>query len=296
MEHILELFDEEELFALSELGIDPKALVFYHRPLKLPFLKERQFVCRLKIQEGLYRFELPEKLPRQFKKSIEKTERKLLGSNNAHMRKLMAGAKKNAEFIVRFNSELFYKHSFYKGKKMTAEELSAFYETPPFCRTIDLSSNADCRAFGALYAMTFYACSPEDLFTVEGIFSLQPERHSDNAKKTAGNNVFNLILRNDKTEIGQVLTQMGETLTSVQTPRVNLSDTVMLSKNYTMFVGLSEIGRVFSRVAPDSQSLKLSKSLTNYAFLVKLCDMISTLGDGEDYRESTAYRECRALF
>ncbi|MCL1903955.1 MAG: hypothetical protein FWF94_06025 [Oscillospiraceae bacterium] len=289
-------FNEEELFALGELGIEPKSLIFNHHTLNMPFLKERRYVCHLQIKDGLYSFNIPDKLPRQFKKSIVKTERKLLQSNNAHMRRLMTTAKRNAEFIARFNSELFYKNAFYEGKKMTANELIAFYETPPFCHIIDLSATADCLHFAALYAMTFYAQAPEDLFTVEGVFTLQPERHSDNAKKTAGNSVFNLILRNDKTEIERVLVQMGKALSDIQPPRVNLSDTVMLIKNYTLFIGLSEIGRVFARNAPNNQLREEAQSLMNYGALAKLCETIAASGNDEDYRDSDVFKECTRLF
>ncbi|MCL2071324.1 MAG: hypothetical protein FWH07_03710 [Oscillospiraceae bacterium] len=302
------LFNEEELFALRELNIEPSLLVFNQRALlslpflqflKLPFTKDRQFVCHLKIKDGLYHFELPKKLPRKFKKSIAVTERRLLATNNSHMKRLMESAKKNAEFIGRFNSELFLKHSFYKGKRIAVAELSSFYKTVPYCQTIDLSAESDRQPFIALYAMAFYACSPADLFTIDGIFSLQPERHADNAKKTAGNSVFNLILRDDKAEMEQVLSQMGQTLADIQPPRVNLSDTVMISKNYTLFNGLSEMGRVYNQVTASANFTSFraaAVSLMNYAALVRLCDTISIAADDEDYRESAVYKKCKSLF
>jgi hypothetical protein len=293
--NIAELFEQDELAALRELGIDPASLVFTEQS-RLPFLKNRQFVCHLRFSGGVYRFELPPKFPRRFKSQIALIETKLLTVNNTIARRLMLGAKKNAEFVERFNSELFFKHSFYKGKRLLPAELFDFYETHPYYLIINLSSDADKQPFIALYAMAFYACSPEDIYTIDGIFSMQPERHADNAKKTAGNAVFNLILRNEREEIDRILLQMSKTLLKIQPPRVILSDTGMLAKNYTLFMGLAEVGRVFANLAKTSDVSQAAFDLMNYAPLVKLCDLISVIGDDEDYRESAIYKKCSELF
>jgi hypothetical protein len=296
-----EIFMADELAAMRELGLPPESLVFVKQS-RLPFIKPKQFVCRLRLTDGLYSFDLPAKLPRKFRKSIVRLEKKLLAINNSHTRKLMAGAKKNAEFVERFNKELFFKHSFYKGKRISTTELFDFYDTHPYYLTVNLSQNEDKLPFISLYAMTFYACTPDDLFTVDGIFSMQPERHADNAKKVAGNAVFNLILRDDSAEIQQVLAQMGKTLTRLTPPRVNLSDAAMLAKNYTLFVGLSEIGRVYDSVVSNLPDMILSveekqyqaaaRELMKYAPLAALCNTIAVLGDDDDYRETAAYKKC----
>ena len=300
---LLELFDEEELFALKELDIEPRSLVFYKRSWLpflsfLPFFGARRYVCRVLIKDGLYRFELPQRVPRQFKERISEIEKKLLTSNNAHTKTLMKKAQKDAEFIERFNSELFFKHSYYEDKKITAEEVYAFYETPPYCETINLTDDSDRQHFTALYAMAFYACSLEDLFTVDGIFSAQPERHSDNAKKTAGNSVFNLIIRNDKAEMKRVLQQMEKTLADVQPPRVNLADAAMLAKNYTLFAGVAGVAQAFRRAnaAVGNESNAEVGRLMNYALLVQLCDEIAQLSGDLDYRETEVYEKCKRMF
>jgi hypothetical protein len=307
---IFELFRQEELSALGELQIEPNDLVFTKKNL----FSSKLLVCRLQLTDGLYSFDIPPKSPKKFIKQISTIEKKLLAANNAHIKKLMASAKKNAEFITRFNSELFLKHCFFKGKRLSVEELFDFYETHPFYKTINLSSDSDKQPFIALFAMTFYACSVQDLFTVDGIFSMQPERHADNAKKTASNGVFNLILRNDKAEIEQVLLTMGQTLINIHPIRVNLADMVMLSKNYTLFSGLSQIGRVFASVVtnnpgrPDAfkvaddvpaalrPALNAANELMKYAPLVTLCDKVSAMDDNEDYRKMPAYKKCEELF
>jgi hypothetical protein len=292
--NIHDYYQADELNALNELGISPYDLIFTARPI-LPFFKTRQFVCHLQFKDGLYVFALPPKLPRRFKKQIELTEKKLLATNNAHIRKLMAGAKKNAEFVERFNSELFFKHSFHKGNKLLAGELFELYASPPYNQAIDLSADADKQAFIALYAMTFYACSPEDIFTVDGIFSVQPERHADNAKKTAGNAVFNLLVRGKTTEIEQVLLTMSKTILALTPPRVNLADMEMLSKNYTLFRGMSELGRVFFKFAKSSNAAEAANQLAKYAAVAQLCDVIAGIGDSEDYRRIKEYGECVRL-
>jgi hypothetical protein len=286
-ENINELFSSDELHALKELGIDPRSLVFTKSSI-LPLgslSKPKQFVCHLRVTDGLYSFDFPERLPRKFKKEIELIEKKLLIINNSHIKRLMQTSKKNAEFIERFNSELFFKHSFFQGRRITTPELFDFYETHPYYQTINLSADVDKAPFIALYAMTFYACSCEDLFTVDGIFSMQPERHADNAKKTAGNAVFNLILRDNKEEMEQVLSQMRETLVKIPPLRVDVAEPQLLAKNYTLFAGLAEIGRVFN-----------SQELMRYAHVVSLCDTISVIYDEDDYRESSAYKKCVELF
>jgi hypothetical protein len=297
-----EIFTTDELLALSELRLEPQSLV-YNKTSHLPFVKPKQYVCRLKLTDGLYSFDLPPKIPKKFRANITKIESRLLAINNSTTRKLMTGAKKNAEFVERFNKELFLKHSFFQGRRISVSELLDFYETHPYYLTINLSADEDKVPFISLYAMTFYACTADDLFTVDGIFSMQPERHADNAKKTAGNAVFNLILRNDSDEIKQVLLQMGKTLAKIKPLRVNLSDTVMLSKNYTLFVGLAEIGRVFAAVLDDNfkddsaadEYKAISQTFMGYAPLAVLCNAIAILGDDEDYRETAAYKKCAAF-
>jgi hypothetical protein len=255
-------------------------------------------VCNLCLKDGLYSFEVPPKLPGKFKKNIAQLERKLLASNNTQTRKLMASAKKNADFVERFNSELFFKHSFYKGQRLNAKEVLGFYGTDPYNKIVNLSGEKDKMPFIALYAMTFYACTCEDLFTVDGIFSMQPERHSDNAKKTAGNGVFNLILRGNPDEIKQVVLDMGQTLIKIPPLRVNLADAAMLAKNYTLFAGVSEMARIYMKSAQaaalnDFAAAKAAEDLLKYSPLVNLCDTIAVLSDNEDYRETMAYKNCK---
>jgi hypothetical protein len=290
---ITELFNSDELHALSVLGIDPAALV-YNDISRLPFVKDKQYVCHLRLTDGIYSFELPEKVPRKFKRQIIETEKKLLRINNAHVRKLMLGAKKNAEFVERFNSELFFKHSFYQGKRIDTAQLFDFYETHPYYSIVNLSADADKSPFMALYAITFFACTPDDLFTIDGIFSMQPERHADNAKKTAGNAVFNLILRNDRKEIEMALTQMGHALKRIHPLRVNLAAPVSLAKNYSLFVGLSEIGRVYEQICVEvfGENNADAAALTRYSPLAALCNVITVLADDDDYRETAAYKKC----
>jgi len=298
---VFDLFEADELHALKELGIDPNDIVFSARPL-LPFGEEKQFVCHLRFTDGLYSFDLPEKFPRKFRKQIVKTEKKLLAINNSHMRKLMAGAKKNAEFVERFNGELFFRHSSYQGRRLNTKELFEFYETHPYYEAINLSAAEDKQPFFALFAMAFHGCTVQDLYTIDGIFSMQPERQADNSKKAAGNDVFNLILRNDKAEIDNVLLQMGQTLIKIQPPRVNLSDAALLAKNYTLFIGLSEMGRVFTQAAENSgnpifeYAVKAAEKLMSYAPLAQLCNAVSVLSDDDDYRESNVYKKCAERF
>ncbi|MCL2036622.1 MAG: hypothetical protein FWG83_04455 [Oscillospiraceae bacterium] len=301
--NITDLFPQDELLALRELGIPPQELIFIKKPLfNLSMFEEKQYICHLQLKDGLYSFELPPKLPRRFKKRIRQTERKLLCGNNSQMKKLMDSARKNAEFIERFNNELFFKHSFYKGNRLNVDELFRLYGTAPHNQIIDLSADSDRPPFIALYAMTFYACTPEDIFTVDGIFSMQPERHADNAKKTSGNRVFNLVIRGEREEIVQVLRQMGKALEEIRPLRVNLSDAAMLARNYTLFHALSEMGRVFAKCAVradagvPSSSMVAARTLMKYAPLVELCDLISTLNHHEDYRDSLAYKKCKDFF
>jgi len=300
LERFLEHFEKDELLVLKELGIDPGDLVFEKRSLLSS--KTKLFVCHLQFTDGLYSFVLPEKLPRIFKKQIAQTSKKLLCVNNSYMRRVMQSAKKNAEFVERFNGELFFRHSSYQGRRLNTKELFEFYETDPYFKIINLSSAYDKQPFIALFALAFHGCTVQDLYTIDGIFSMQPEREADNAKKSAGNDVFNLILRNDRAEIDNVLLQMGQTLLKLQPPRVNLGDTGMLAKNYTLFIGLSEMARVYMRTVQSiqtpqaEQTVNAANTLMNYAPLVQLCNSISTLTDYDDFRESGVYKKCVEIF
>ena len=294
-----ELFDRDELSVLRELGIDPADLVFEYAPL--PFMKSKQFVCRLELIDGLYSFDIPKKLPRKYKEQVARIEGRLVALNNTQMRRFMESAKKNAEFIERFNSELFFKHCFYKGTRISPAELSKFYQTSPYFHTINLSTPADRQPFIALYAMAFYGCTAEDIFSIDGIFSMQPERFADNAKKTAANSVFNLLLRDDRTEMEAAIVQMGSALIAIQPPRVVLSEMHILAKNYTMFAGLSEIGRVYADVAATFKgtsypAVKSAAALAEYGRLTELCNLLTVIGLEEDHRKQGIYKRCKELF
>jgi hypothetical protein len=99
---------------------------------------------------------------------------------------------------------------------------------------------------------------------------------------------------------------MGKTLTEISPLRVNLTDATSLSKNYTLFVGLSEMGRVFSSVLENAQpDLQLThateaklaaEQLMRYAPVAMLCNAVAILADDDDYRETSAYKKCREWF
>ncbi|MDR0223151.1 MAG: hypothetical protein LBI38_06440 [Oscillospiraceae bacterium] len=328
------LFGEQTLKALKKQGIDPYDTVFVG---KIPFSaylrkktktpseeradallrklfakRAKLFICRFETVGGLRRFLPPEQInpgerpPRKagrvLNKRFAELERRLLAVNNSAWREIMQTAKKNAEFIDRFNNELFFKHVNYGGRRLTADELFAFYGTRPHREKIDLSSRGDEPVFCAVFAMTYYQCSPEDLYTIDGIFSPQPQRRADNMKKAAGVDVFNLILRNNAKEIDGVLERMGEVLTKLKPPEIALSDIGALLENYPLWAGLSEIGRLFSEIFSRGENqnlreaLKSAEALKYCAEVVTFCEKIAVLSDGEDYRETKEYKTLAAVY
>jgi hypothetical protein len=323
------LFEKQSIEIFDTLGIDPNDAVFVGKTpfsrylrnnLKNPskenedallqkLLKKRAklFVCRPEYSEGLYCLAPPEharfggksrrKPGRTLKKPFAELEKRFLAANNSILREIMLNAKKNAEFIERFNRELFFKNVRYMGKRLSEDELFALCETETYRGKIDLSSRKDKTAFCAMFAIAYYQCGLEDLYTIDSIFSLQPSRCADNSKKAAGNDVFNMIFRNDKDEINRALERIGVALTKLKPPSVNLSDVKFLAENYSLWSGISEIGTLFSRIFTYNgkreldEALKTAESFKRCGEVAALCEKISRLSDSEDYRETAEYQK-----
>jgi len=315
---VLSLFENDAVETFRELGIEPMDAVFvksgfFGKIMPLSVFQKKYpnkeppklFVCELAFTDGLYSFALPalpKKPPRALKKLHAALSRRVLAVNNAVIRKIMAEAKKNAEFVERFNSELFFKHVYYNDLRLTRDELFKFYETEPYYKKINISANRDKIPFIAGFAMAYYGCTLDDIFTIGGIFSMQPDRHSDNAKKQAGKAVFNLIFRDDKREINEVLEKIGAAIIGVEPPKVELKRAELMAKNYTVYFALSEIGRVFSEIffyngnRNLDGALKAANELKKYAYAYALCEKMAILGSGEDYRETDEYKKCAEFF
>jgi len=291
-----ELFDDAVIETFRELGIDPNDAVFVKKGF---FGKSESYVCRLNYYGGVYSFTLPEKSPRSFKKRLAALNRRVLAVNNAFIRKAMAEAKKNAAFVERFNNELFYKFVYYKDLKLSVKELFKFYETDPYYKKINIAADKDKAPFIAMYAIAFCGCTLTDIFTIDGIFSLQPQRFSDNAKKQAGNGAFYLLFRDDKEEIDLALEKIGESLIGIIPPRTDLDNPDLLAKNYTLYSALSEIGRVFSEIFLYNgnrnldDALKAADELKKFAKAAALCEKMAVLRDNEDYRETEEYKRLK---
>ncbi|MCL2634615.1 MAG: hypothetical protein FWD34_08910 [Oscillospiraceae bacterium] len=326
----MSIFKNNAFEALTELGIDPYDTAFIKaKPLSVYFrtrIKKsntaddllsallhknaKLFICPLTFHNGLYAFAPPEAIyaegytpkkthipPRRLKKKIAVLNKKLLCVNNEFMRKVMAGAKKNAEFVERFNSELFYKNITLNNERISPEEMFKLLSTEPYYRRINLSSDKDKNPFISMYAIAFKECQPHELFTIEGIFSMQTDRHIDNSKKQAANEVFNLILMDDKEETDSVILKMGKAIEEIEPLKINLDDVNMLAKNYTMFIGLSELGRVMAEVffyngnRELDGALRKAEELKNYAKTAALCERLMRLTDCEDYRQLPQYKQ-----
>jgi len=291
------LFDDATLETLRELEIDPDDAVFVKKRL---FGKPVNYACRLGKVNGLYGFALPyaPRPPRSFKKRLAALNRRLLAVNAVIIRKVFSEAKRNAEFVARFNAELFFKNVYYNDIRLTADELFRFYGTDPYYKKINLSADRDKQPFIAMYAIAFCECSAEDVFTVDGIFSPQPQRRIDNAKKKASNEVFGLIFRGDKAEINEVLEGIGAALINIAPPPVDLADPGLLARNYTLYAALAEIGRVFAEVffyngnRGLDGALKAAEELKRFANVAALCEKMAALRDDEDYRETEEYKKC----
>jgi hypothetical protein len=126
-------------------------------------------------------------------------------------------AEREIDFITKFNTELFHTKLVLNGVPVPREKVSGIYSENK--THIDLSGTEKRLSFISLYAITFHGLSLEQIFTVEQIFTLQPARSADNAKRKAANEVLALVCENNPERIDAVLEEMRKRVLALPRPR-----------------------------------------------------------------------------
>ncbi|MCL2697215.1 MAG: hypothetical protein FWE74_03935 [Oscillospiraceae bacterium] len=261
--------------------------------LKLILKGRRVYFSRLFMNDGCFEFSPPEqvvfettcpRLSKRFQKKqkaspvsgthLEKITGYLSEINREAVRGLLASAKRDFDFIIHINSEMFHHSLTAKGLTLYKENVIGIYEQERYTKIIDLSDMRERMGFISLYAMTFHGLNLADLYSVDGIFTLQPSREADEKKRLAGQEVFGLVFSENRAEIKARTAIMAQTLKNMPLPEITLNITGQVKKNYTLYLASGDIGRSFSRLIlsddKDFESaVKTARRLSFYRLLEK---------------------------
>lgn len=253
-----------------------------------------------KLQKINSRFQKKQKAASVSKAHIEKITGFLAEINREAIKGLVTSAKRDFDFIVHFNSEMFHQNLTAKGLSFTKETVTGIYEEEKYTKIIDLSDMRERMGFISLYAITFCGLSLNDLYSVDGIFTLQPNREADDKKRLAGQEVFELVFNENSGEIKARAFKMTGALKNLPLPEININITGLIKKNYTLYCGIGDIGRVFSRLILSddknfTDSLKIARRLSFYKLLEKYCDEIANTSLDYDFEKRDIYKNIKAF-
>jgi hypothetical protein len=282
------------------------------------FMKENSFEF-LPPQQLSFEIEKPESAERSYRKKLQKINerfrkkqkavvlskihlRKISGflaeMNREAMKNLLTSAKRDFDFISHFNSEMFHHNLTAKGLNFCKETVIGIYEEEKYTKIIDLSDPRERMGFISLYAIAFHGLSLSNLYSVDGIFTLQENREEDDKKRRAGQEVFELVFGENREGILTAALKMAAALKKLPLPEVSISLTSFIKKNFTLYCGIGDIGRAFSRlILNDEKSLesgiKTAKRLSYYRVLEKYYHELETgkkdLDKSEIYKNVTAF-------
>ena len=263
----------------------------YTPPEQISFSIETPDCKRLKIIDR--HFQKKQKPAIFGKAHLKKINNYLIKINREAVNSLILSAKRDFEFISHFNSEMFYQNISAKGLQFSKETVLGIYEDERYMKIIDLSDPRERMGFISLYAIAFYNLSLNDLYSVEGIFTLQPNRETDEKKRLAGQDVFGLIFSENREEIRKRVSYMGEAIKKLPLPEIDLNINSIIKKNYTLYCGAGDMGKAFSRLILNmdndfERTVKTARRLSRYKLLESLYEEM--LSSDETYTESAAYK------
>jgi hypothetical protein len=212
-------------------------------------------------------------------------------------------AKRDFDFVIHFNTEMFYQNLIAKGQCFTKETAIAIYCDERYTKIIDLSDSRERMGFITLYAITFYGLRLEDLYSIDSIFSLDVNRESDEKKRLAGQEVFNLVFNENRNDIQKAAFMMGEALKNLPLPEININVNSLIKKNYTLYCGIGDMGRAFSRLILSldksfGESVKTARRISFYKMMEKYYDELLRQGEVSDksniYKSVTAFSNAAA--
>jgi len=200
--------------------------------------------------------------------------------NREAVKGLLASAKRDFDFILHFNSEMFHHNLTAKGLSFSKETVVGIYEQEKYTEIIDLSDARERMGFISLYAIAFHGLAPGDLYSVDGIFTLQPNREVDDRKRRAGQEVFELVFNEDREAVQNCMPKMIETLKNLPLPEIALNITGAVKKNFTLYCGIGDMGRAFSRLILGGDkniddAIKTARRISFYRLFEKYYDEIS---------------------
>jgi hypothetical protein len=280
--------------------------------LKLILKGKRVYFSRLFMNDGCFEFSPPEQIA--FETSCPKLSKRLQkkqkdsGIGKAHLTKitgyleeinreavrgLLASAKRDFEFVTHFNSEMFHHNINTRGLSFTKENVIGIYEQDRYTKIIDLSEARERLGFISLYAMTFHGLGLADIYSVDGIFTLQPNRETDEKKRLAGQEIFELVFGENREEIKKRAAKMTAALRALPLPGISLNITGGIKNNYTLYCALGDIGRAFSRLILSDEkdfesAVKTARRLSFYKLLEKYYDELASGKEG--FEKSELYK------
>jgi len=211
---------------------------------------------------------------------------------------LIRAAKRDFDFVVHFNTEMFHQNLTAKGTELTKETAIGIYSDERYTKIIDLSDPRERMGFISLYAVAFYGLKLEDLYSIDSIFSLDVNREADDRKRLAGQDVFNLIFGENREEIQKQTSLMAKALRNLPLPEINTKINNLIKKNYALYCGIGDAGRSFSRLILSvdkdfEEAVKTARRLSFYRMLEKYYDEILKSGAVSD--KSDLYRSIKAF-
>jgi hypothetical protein len=286
---------------------------------------KRIYFCRIYASgtENCFAFSPPEQVSFEIEKAYSNKLRKInrrLGkkqktatASKAHTRRidgyleqinrettgsLIKAAGRDFDFVMHFNTEMFHQNLTAKGLAFTKETAIGIYSDERYTKIIDLSVTRERLGFISLYAIAFYGLSLGDLYSIDSIFSLDVNREADEKKRAAGQDVFNLIFNENREEIQKQASVMATALRELPLLEINSNLNTFNKKNYALYCGIGDVGRVFSRLILSldksfEEAVKTARRLSYYRMLEKYYDEVAKTGTVSD--KSELHKSVRAF-
>ncbi|MCL1823451.1 MAG: hypothetical protein FWG44_04540, partial [Oscillospiraceae bacterium] len=314
---------------LSAFKTDEKSLILLKAVLK----GKRIYFSRLYMDGDSFAFSSPEQITfeienpensklQRINKRLHKKQ-KITSFSKAHKQKiegyleqinrevitgLINAVKRDLDFILHFNAEMFHHNLSAKGLSFTKDTVAGIYEDERYTKIIDLSDSRERMGFISLYAIAFFGLSLNDLYSVDGIFTFTIDidnnvnntkpadtarREADDKKRRAGQAVFELIFNENREETEKCVLVMAKTLMKLPLPEINISVNSFIKKNYGLYCGLGDIGRAFSRVIIGStdkifdEAVKTARRISYYSLLERLFDEMLLSNQGNEKSTET---------
>jgi hypothetical protein len=186
-------------------------------------------------------------------------------------------AQNSLAFIRKFNSEMFFQHLSLNGTKLNRDTAEGMYGGDRFYDIADLRDKDRRYYFLCLYAVAHKHLSLRDVFTLDGVFSFQQNRSTDEAKRLAGAEVFALFAGHDRKEIARAIAVMGECFVALP-PLQPQYKAEYVKEYYTVADGYAGMGEALARLpfVPDSVRRAARKT-------ARLREYLSWLDDPPDF-------------